>query len=108
MVGSEKGEKLTPSENFLFWLRFGAIFIYRTARGSEMDPFFVYGSKIDAIKISACLFSEADAHFSYSFLPQQPDQQLIDILGGLVICYQLVPKGHQSRCQQPPFAGAEC
>lgn len=46
-----------------------------------MEPFFVYGiksdaisiaefigvgSKIDAIKISACLFSEADAHFSYS------------------------------------------
>ena len=24
------------------------------------------GCKIDAIKISACLFSEADAHFSYS------------------------------------------
>jgi hypothetical protein len=31
-----------------------------------MEAFFVYGIKIDAIKISACLFSEADAHFSYS------------------------------------------
>lgn len=38
----------------------------RTARGSELEPFFVFGSKIDAIKISACLFSEADAHFLYS------------------------------------------
>ena len=66
------------------------------------------GSKIDAIKISVCLFSEADAYFSYSFLPQQPDQQIIDILGGLAACYQLVPKGQQGRCQQPSLAGVEC
>lgn len=37
-----------------------------TARGSELEPFFVFGIKMDATKISACLFSEADAHFSYS------------------------------------------
>ena len=82
LVGSEKAKKLTPLKNFLFWLQIGAIFLCRTARGSEMEPFFVYGiksdaisiaefigvgSKIDAIKISACLFSEADARFSYSF-----------------------------------------
>ena len=41
-------------------------------------------------------------------LPQQPDQQLIDILGGLAACYQLVPKGQQGLYQQPSFAGAEC
>ena len=41
------------------------------------------------------------------FLPQQPDQQLIDILGGLAACYQLVLKGQQGRCQQPSRAGAE-
>ena len=56
-----EGKKLTPLGNFLFWLRFGTIFIYRTARSSEMEPFFAYGIKSDAIKISACLFSEADA-----------------------------------------------
>ena len=44
--------------------------MYGTARGSELEPFFVYGIKIDAIKISACLFSEADAHFSYSVIDQ--------------------------------------
>ena len=37
-----------------------------------------------------------------------PDQQLIDILGGLAACYQLVPKGQQGHCQQPSLAGAEC
>ena len=37
LVGSEKGEKLTPSEIFCF--------------GSEMEPFFVYGIKIDAMSI---------------------------------------------------------
>ena len=37
-----------------------------------------------------------------------PDQQLIDILGGLAACYQLVPKGQQGLCQQPSLAGAEC
>ena len=33
------------------WLRNGAIFLCRTARGSEMEPFFVYGIKIDAMSI---------------------------------------------------------
>ena len=33
------------------WLRNGAIFLCRTARGSEMEPFFVYGIKSDAISI---------------------------------------------------------
>ena len=33
------------------WLRNGAIFLYRTARGSEMEPFFVYGIKSDAMSI---------------------------------------------------------
>ena len=51
MVGSEKAEKLTPLKNFLFWLQIGAIFIYRTAHGSEMEPFFAYGIKSDAISI---------------------------------------------------------
>ena len=90
-----EGQKINPLEKFFCF-------------GSKLEPFFVYGIKIDAIKISACLFSEADAHFSYSFLPQQPDQQLIDILGGLAACYQLVPKGQQGLYQQPSFAGAEC
>ena len=42
------------------------------------------------------------------FLPQQPDQQFIDILGGLAACYQLVPKGQQGLYQQPSLAGTEC
>ena len=33
------------------WLQIGAIFLCRTARGSEMEPFFVYGIKIDAMSI---------------------------------------------------------
>ena len=51
LVGSEKAKKLTPLKNFLFWLQIGAIFLCRTARGSEMEPFFVYGIKIDAMSI---------------------------------------------------------
>ena len=48
-----EGQKINPLEKFFCF-------------GSKLEPFFVYGIKIDAIKISACLFSEADAHFSYS------------------------------------------
>jgi hypothetical protein len=51
LVGSEKAQKLTPLKNFLFWLQIGAIFLCRTARDSEMEPFFVYGIKSDAISI---------------------------------------------------------
>ena len=53
-------------------------------------------------------FQKQTLVFRIQFLPQQPDQQLIDILGGLAACYQLVPKGQQGRCQQPSLAGAEC
>lgn len=35
----------------LIYLKIGAIFLCRTARGSEMEPFFVYGIKIDAMSI---------------------------------------------------------
>ena len=88
-----------------------------------MEPFFVYGIKSDAISIAefigvaAKLMPKKKAPASFQkqtlisriqFLPQQPDQQLIDILGGLAACYQFVPKGQQGRCQQPSLAGAEC
>ena len=43
--------------------------IFRVFSSARLRMEFI---KIDAIKISACLFSEADAHFLYSFLPQQP------------------------------------
>ena len=33
------------------WLQIGAIFLCRTARGSEMEPFFAHGIKSDAISI---------------------------------------------------------
>ena len=87
---------------------------YRNIGGRKTTLIFENPQKIHKLvgfhgskrKKSACLFSEADAHFLYSFLPQQPDQQLIDILGGLAACYQLVPKGQQGRCQQPSLAGA--
>jgi len=51
LVGSENAEKLTPLKNFLFWLQIGAIFLCGTARGSEMEPFFTYGIKSDAMSI---------------------------------------------------------
>ena len=37
-----------PSENFLFWLQIGAIFLCRTACGSEMESFFAHGIKSDS------------------------------------------------------------
>ena len=47
-----EGQKINPPWNILlFWLQIGAIFLCRTARGSEMEPFFVYGIKIDAMSI---------------------------------------------------------
>ena len=59
-------------------------------------------------KKSACLFSEADAHFDgYSVSLYQPDQQLVDVLCGLAASQQLVPKGQHRARQQPALSACQ-
>ena len=76
-----EGQKINPLEKFFCFgsksepFSYAGLFVapkwsHFSSMASKLMPFpFRFhrcGSKIDAIKISACLFSEADAHFSYS------------------------------------------
>lgn len=76
-----EGQKINPLEKFFCFgsklepFSYAGLLVapkwsHFSSMASKLMPFpFRFhrcGCKIDAIKISACLFSEADAHFSYS------------------------------------------
>jgi len=51
LVGSEKGEKLTPSENFCFGSKSEPFSYAGLLAAPKWSHFFVYGIKIDAMSI---------------------------------------------------------
>lgn len=105
---------LKTTSNYSFFQKV-PLLSYRNLGGQKTTSFFESSQKIhkfvgfhsESIKITPASFQKQTLVFCIRFLLHQPDQQLVDVLRGLAVSQQLVPKGQHRAGQQPALAVAE-